>query len=336
MFKSARFKLTLFYLAGILLVSLSFSVTTRWYAQREFSRSNVEQRGEFRSVIERALGYQLFRPNDDVFGFQRAHEQEIQNRLNNYVLIINLGALVIGGLASYWFAGRTLRPIEEAHEAQKRFASDASHELRTPLTIMKTENEVFLRQKSFTEAEARELISSNLEELDRLERLSTSLLALTQYEDTAVQLKTLHVTRVVDDAVKSAKKTAPMLDVQIKVAPGKISGNKESLERLLGILLDNAAKYGPSDQTVLIEGKKSGDRYILLVRDHGPGVAAEDLPHIFERLYRGDKARSSNIPGHGLGLTLAQRIATVNKVQLSASNSPKGGAIFSMELRLAN
>ena len=336
MFKSARFKLTLFYLAGILLVSLSFSVTTRWYAQREFSRSNVEQRGEFRSVIERALGYQLFRPNDDVFGFQRAHEQEIQNRLNNYVLIINLGALVIGGLASYWFAVRTLRPIEEAHEAQKRFASDASHELRTPLTIMKTENEVFLRQKSFTEAEARELISSNLEELDRLERLSTSLLALTQYEDTAVQLKTLHVTRVVDDAVKSAKKTAPTLDVQIKVAPAKISGDRDSLVRLLGILLDNAAKYGPSDQTVFIEGKKSGDRYILLVRDHGPGVAAEDLPHIFERLYRGDKARSSNIPGHGLGLALAHRIATVNKAQLSASNSPKGGAIFTMELRLAN
>lgn len=334
MFKSARFKLTLFYLTGILLVSLSFSFTTRWYAQREFSRSNIEQRGEFRGVIERTFGYSIFRMNDDVFGFQRAQEEAVRDRLDRYVLYINLGALIIGGLASYWFAGRTLRPIEEAHEAQKRFASDASHELRTPLTIMKTENEVFLRQKDFTQDDARDLIASNLEELDRLERLSANLLALTQYEHAKLALRQVSVTQIVSEAVLSVQKMAPNIELVVDIQKAKVLGDKDSLVRLLVILLDNAVKYGPAGQPIHIEGAKEDDGYNLSVRDHGQGIAEEDLPHIFDRLYRGDKARSSQIPGYGLGLALAQRIAKVNHATLTAENAPDDGAVFTICLQM--
>lgn len=334
MFKSARFKLTIFYLTGIMLVSLSYSFTTRWYAQREFSRSNIEQRGEFRGAVERAFGYPIFRMNDDVFGFQHAQEAAVRYRLDRYVLLINLGALIIGGFASYWFAGRTLRPIEEAHDAQKRFASDASHELRTPLAVMKTENEVFLRQKSFTEGDARELIASNLEELERLERLSGNLLALTQYENTHLALKQVSVTQIIDAAVAAVHKTDPTANIVIRVQKAKIIGDQDSLERLLAILLDNAIKYDSSGQPIELIGQKEGGGYCLTVRDHGPGITPDDLPYIFDRLYRGDKARSSQIPGHGLGLALAKRIADVNHASISASNVPEGGAVFTVRLNV--
>ena len=119
---------------------------------------------------------------------QHAQNELARQQLDREFIWINIGAFVLGGLFSYWFAGRTLHPIEEAHKAQARFASDASHELRTPLTNMKVENEVFLRQKQFSENEARELIGSNLEEVERLENLSTSLLDLTRYAQTPLKL----------------------------------------------------------------------------------------------------------------------------------------------------
>jgi two-component system sensor histidine kinase CiaH len=335
MFESARFKLTLFYLAFILLLSLSFSISIRWLAQREYEHSNYVQRGAFRGVIYRLYGLPSSQMGDeDVFGFQHAQEEAVRARLNEYVLALNATALVVGGFVSYWYAGRTLKPIEDAHEAQKRFASDASHELRTPLTVLRSENEVFLRQRDFSQEDARDLIQSNLEEVGRLERLATNLLELTQYESARLQLARFDVRQVVGEAVKQTERIHPDATISVKLGLSGVIGHRESLEQLIGIVLDNACKYGQG-KPIKITGKSIDGSYEVYIRDHGTGIPPTDLPFIFDRLYRGDKARSNTIAGHGLGLALARQIARANGATITASNHAKGGAVFTIGLERA-
>ena len=333
-FHSARLKLTLFYLSILIVFSLTITFSVRWFAQQAYESSDLEQRGQFSHLFVRDYGpyYQEAFPLPDsgIANIQSAQQAIVRQHLNQDMIIINLLALVVGGILSYWFAGYALRPIEESHEAQKRFAADASHELRTPLANMKVENEVFLRQKDFTPNEARELIVSNLEEVQRLENLATSLLAMTQYEHSDLRLSSISVKKIVENSISSAKKaaTAKQIVYHEEVGSANIVGHKESLQELLSIVLDNAIKYSPKNSTIDIKGKKLSSHYSLHIRDQGPGISEKDLPYIFERFYQGDKARSSNKGGYGLGLSLATEICKANNISITASNHPDGGADF--------
>jgi signal transduction histidine kinase len=199
---------------------------------------------------------------------------------------------------------------------------------------MRLENEVFLRQKAFTEAEARDLIASNLEEVARLEKLATNLLALNQYEQVAVDHAPTVVGELVAEATARVQRNPAATGVTFKqdITPARVDVNRESLVELLAILLDNAVKYGPKKGKVEVTGRMQGEHYEVRVRDHGPGIAENDLPHIFERMYRGDKARSAKVSGHGIGLSLARQIAEANEATLEATNAAGGGAEFVLTL----
>ncbi|HUS25827.1 MAG TPA: ATP-binding protein [Nevskiaceae bacterium] len=338
MFRSARLQLTLFYLAILLLFSLTLTVSIRFLAEREYARSNDVQRSEIERLLPERLVIALSpRPDVAFSNLQDDQAELVRRHLNHELMLINLWALGIGGLLSYWFAGRTLRPIEEAHETQARFAADASHELRTPLTNMKLENEVFLRQKDFSKDEARELIHSNLEEVQRLENLSTSLLDLTRYDNAALTLTPVAIKPIIAQAVRQMDKTAAAKKAVIiqDVAAAKVLAHADSQAQLLDILLDNAVKYGPEKGKVVVAGRRHSGQYVVTVTDEGPGIATEDLPFIFDRLYRGDKARSGTVQGYGLGLSLAKKIAAANQAGITAHNTPKGGARFELRLNLA-
>jgi two-component system, OmpR family, sensor histidine kinase CiaH len=338
MFRSARVKLTLFYLAALLAFSLSVTGTIRVLAEREYERSNDAQRSEVRQLFPGK--FWIEGKPQAFYDAQDYQAALVRQHLNQELIMINICALMLGGLLSYWFAGRTLKPIEEAHEAQARFAADASHELRTPLTNMQLENEIFLRQKEFTQAEARSQIKSNLEEVQRLEQLSASLLDLTRYGRASLTLKPLSVSEVVRQAVEAVEKSAKAKHRKVRFVADDIGGlavgDNDSLVQLVSIVLDNAVKYGPANGTVRVQGKPGNGGYVLRISDDGPGIAADDLPFIFDRLYRGDKARSSQTGGYGLGLALAQEIATANRATISASNGPQGGAVFEIRLGLAD
>lgn len=321
----------------MLCFSVSLTIGIRALAQHEFERSNSVQRGEVRLLEKYFFGAPVVieqRPTNEFNTVQQQQSSLVDDHLNRYLIELNLVALVVGGTLSYWFAGRALEPLAVAHEAQKRFASDASHELRTPLANMQVENEVFLRQKSFTEAEARELIGSNLEEVQRLETLATNLLSLTQYEQAALRLTSVPVRTVVDEAVAQAQKRfeARRMRLDQSVVSAHVLGHRDSLVQLLAIVLDNAAKYGKTGGAVYITGVKESSRYVLSVRDEGQGIEQADLPHIFDRLYRGDKARSGKTAGYGLGLALASEIAKANHADITAHNHPDGGAVFTVTL----
>lgn len=336
MFESARLKLTLFYLATILIFSLVLTWGLRTFVQAEFDRANEVQRGAVHSIALELFGSQSPIQSDRDFArIQTAQTRETHLRLDRDIVFLNLAVLVVGGALSYWYAGRTLKPIEAAHERQKRFTSDASHELKTPLASMRLENEVFLRQKGVTEAEARAQVASNLEEVARLERLTSSLLELNNYENVQLKRAKLPVRSLVETALERARVTAPKVSFKTAIAAGRILGERESLLQLLAILLDNAVKYGPAKGPIELAGVNRDDTYELTVRDYGPGISEADLPHIFERMYRGDKARSNTIPGHGIGLSLGQQIASANGARLEVANHPEGGAVFTISLQKA-
>lgn len=343
LFHSARLKLTGFYFAILVVFCLLLTFGVRAFTQYELSRGNDAQRGAVHKFLQKwsdtyddRLG-DVPPPNSDRY-FASTQEQQAdvtRRNLNRDFLYLDILLLGGGAVLSYWYAGRTLRPIEEMHKQQRRFTADASHELRTPLASMKLENEVFLRQKHFSEPEARDLIASNLEEVDRLERLATNLLALNQYEEHVTAKTAVDVAQVVREALDRAKRrlTGKMHPhYTVKIAPATVQADRESLTELMTILLDNAAKYGPVDGEIIVAGEQRSNGYVLAVRDHGPGIAEEDMPHIFERMYRGDKARSSRVAGHGIGLSLAKKIADMHGATLEVSNHPKGGALFVLTL----
>ena len=342
MFRSARMQLTLFYMAILLVFSLVLTISVRVLAEREYNRSANAQLGEVKHLL---LGFPwgdvdaeitIVKPDKALRTIQNQEAAMVRQHLNRDFAITSLFAMLLAGVLSYWFAGRTLKPIEEAHRSQARFASDASHELRTPLASMRVENEVFLRQKTFTEKEDREQIESNLEEVQRLENLSSNLLALTHYGSITLAMAPISPQRLIDEAVKRVERVSKARQISFKkeLGAGAINGNYESLVQLLGILLDNAMKYGPQGGVITIKGFKQSGAYVIQVLDQGPGIDEADLPHIFERLYRGDKARTTKAGGYGLGLALAAEISKANKGSIHAANLKAGGACLTLHLEL--
>lgn len=329
LFRSARAKLTSFYLIVLIVFSLILTISLRSLAGDAFDRAGAGDRGMIKQLVNNYYSVPI-KPNffDQ---FQSNQSANIHRDLDEDVVIINAIAIIVGGVVSYWYAGRTLRPIEEAHETQARFAADASHELRTPLAALKVENEVFLHQKSAKLNEARDLIKSNLEEVQRLENLASNLLALTQYEQASFTLQPTNLHVAIVDALAhatSAAKAKKVAFVNTVPVGATVMGQSDSLTQLIGIIVDNAIKYGSSHSTVYIDAVKRDNRYHLSIRDEGNGISEEDLPYIFDRLYRGDKSRTSRTPGYGLGLSLAHEIARANQATMTARNYPSGGAQF--------
>ncbi len=253
------------------------------------------------------------------------------------LVVLNISTLLVGGAAAYFLARRTLRPIQDSMEAQGRFTADASHELRTPLTAMRAEIEVALRQKQLTSAEARELLGSNLEEIAKLEALSAGLLRLARFENgldpravSRVPVRELFAAAAARfDKIAHARR----LTIDRHAGAETVAGDRDSLLELVAILLDNAIKYSPEGTTITLRSELAGNAVRLSVADHGAGISAADIPHIFDRFYRADRSRSKNHPGgYGLGLSIAKRIADLHHGEITVESTPGEGSTFKVKL----
>ncbi len=283
----------------------------------------------------------------DYFGFgsqqgvDRLRETQLsqaeQHLIANLVLY-NIGILVLGGAASFAMARRTLRPLEQAMEAQSRFTADASHELRTPLTAMQTEIEVALRAHNLTVAEAKEQLASNLEEVAKLQALSNGLLALANQDAEHFVPRRLSIKSILDQAIKNSATAAKQKEVVIDNQAGNVSvlGDKDSLVQLFAILLENAIKYSPPKTTITISSQVKGNNAHIAVHDQGHGITPSDLPHIFERLYRADSSRTKEkVNGYGLGLSIAKKIVELHCGAIDAISQEGKGSTFTVRLPLA-
>lgn len=254
--------------------------------------------------------------------FLEAQQDEANHNIFMTLYYVNIIILLGGGALSYWLARRTLASIEVVHEAQSRFTSDASHELRTPLAAMKMELEVALRDNKLSKEEMREILQSNLEEVDKLSRLSHMLLQLSKAEYSELEMEALDVPAIATEVISRYDKAGTRINLEASTKTPKAHGNKASIEELCAILIDNALKYSPTESMINMRISKRSGKVCLEITNSGKGIAAADLPRIFDRFYRADTSRTNGSEsGYGLGLSLAKKIVEVHHGGLSASSS---------------
>jgi signal transduction histidine kinase len=203
--------------------------------------------------------------------------------------------------------------LEKSFAQTKRFAADASHELRTPLTIMRGEIELLLREPGILPSHEGKLLSLQ-EEIDRLDRITESLLLLTHLDarSAALERATVNLSTLVSEACEDAELLGASRQVRVEVNIGediRVLGDSVHLRRILLNLLDNATKFnvvGGRAQCVL---SSQEERAILCVRNTGPGIPTALSPRVFQRFFRADASRTGKEASHGLGLSLAREIA---------------------------
>lgn len=226
--------------------------------------------------------------------------------------------------------------LEKSFKNQQRFIADASHELRTPLAALRAEIEVALRRARSPE-EYVALLRSNLDEVQRLSRMAERLLFLAQSDAGQLPLHRETVKldelcrRVVDKLGSLARERGIQLSASC-AAPVAVSGDEELLEQLMVILVENALKYTPPAGRVGLGCGQEQRQAWLRVQDTGSGIAPEHLPHLFERFYRVDKARSRQLGGTGLGLSIAHSIVQAHQGQITAESQVGQGTAFHVRL----
>lgn len=316
MFKRARLQLTMWYVLIIMIVSFFFSIAI--YNLISFEINRFASRGQFR------------RPEMNLdLDFIAESKRHLLTRL----IYLNGAILLFSGSLAYFLAGKTLTPIAKIIEEQKIFISDASHELKTPLTALKSTFEVALRDKKISLFEAKNNLKIGISEVDKLTHLTNSMLRLSYLENgngqehVPINLKNI-ITKVVIRL--SAKALSKKIKIINKTKDITIVGDPSSIEELLEIIIDNAIKYSNNKPIKIFSQNNK-----IIVKDHGLGISPKDLPHIFDRFYRGDLARSkSSEGGYGLGLPIALKIADKHSIKINIDSQLNSGTTVQLVFRI--
>lgn len=226
--------------------------------------------------------------------------------------------------------------LEYSFNQIKQFTADVSHELRTPLAILTGELEVALRSDKSPE-EYQALLISALEEVGRLSKVVRTLLDLSRAETGQVSIEhsNVNLSSMLEDLAEDAMILAEERSISVgsMIEPGiLIDGDSVRLHQALLNIVDNAIKYTPSGGDILMRMVREGDRAILRVSDTGIGIPKEHLPHIFDRFYRADQARSQDIQGNGLGLSIVKWIIEAHQGTIRAESTLGKGTMFTIVL----
>ena len=230
----------------------------------------------------------------------------------------------LGRLATSFNA--MLAALEESDRARSQLVADASHELRTPLTSLRTNIEVLARDRQLPPGERERLLSDVVEQLGEMTTLISELIELARGEQHRVELEDVRLDLVTAGAVERTKRNRPGVEFRTDLHESLVWGVPETLDRALGNLLDNAAKWSPPDGEVEVSVRNAE----VTVRDHGPGIDDEDLPYVFDRFYRAQSARS--LPGSGLGLAIVRQVAQAHGGTVVAERANGGGTIMRFRL----
>ena len=267
-----------------------------------------------------------------------AQIQDDLDRLARQLGIASAVALFMGAIAAFLMAYKSLRPLRVAFQRQREFVADASHELRTPLTLIRTNAEALLRRARNTAAA--DYAHSILEEVDQLNTIVSDLgtLALADARQLPVEREPVELERLVHDVIANATPLAAERGITLREqteTSALVMADPHRLRQLLLILLDNALTYTPQGGEVTIALGRDEDRAQLTVKDTGEGIPPRSLPHIFDRFYRADKARSRERGGTGLGLAIARWIVDAHKGEIGVSSLLGKGTSVTVSLPLA-
>jgi two-component system sensor histidine kinase MprB len=222
-----------------------------------------------------------------------------------------------------------LAALEDSSRAQRQLVADASHELRTPLTSLKTNIEVLARENELTPEAREQLLRDLVEQIDEMTALIGELIELAREArpDAVVEpARDVRLDLVAADAIERTRRNRPGIGFETDLDESIVYGAPSTIERAVANLLDNAAKWSPPGGQVEV-AVRQGE---LSVRDHGPGIADEDLPYVFDRFYRSRTARG--LPGSGLGLAIVKQVAESHGGSVVAERPQDGGTL--MRLRL--
>jgi signal transduction histidine kinase len=267
------------------------------------------------------------------------------NRLDEYmsslhlILIfgVPLAMLLIGG-ASWWLSGLAMQPIYQSYQQIQQFTADAAHELRTPLAVTRIALESALDVEAI-EPETRNNLEISQRQVHHLTRLAEDLLWLSRLE--AKQLPLQFQPCCLNDLVSDLEEElAPLaiansIDLRLEILanqPLYIIGDSDRLYRSIANLIHNAIQYTPADGVVTIRLESSERNAIITIQDNGIGIAAKDLPHIFDRFYRVQADRSRNTGGTGLGLAIVKAIAQAHHGSIKVDSQLDLGSTFTVTL----
>ena len=323
-FEKTRLKLTALYVGTMVIILALFSG-----ALYNAISKNVRVRLAARPIPAFGLITQPRIP----WEIQEEVKNEILEDIRRSIMLLDLCLLVLIAGVGYLLAGKSLEPVQKAFEREKRFVADASHDLRTPLATLQSEIEVALRAKPNKEIE--KLLKSNLEEVQRMSMLVNDLLLVAKLNDhAALPMSSFHVREVITKAIASTEKKAQEKQITFThtLEDGIMLGRESLLVRAITNIIDNAVTYIEKG-SVTITGIREKYLYRITVSDTGPGISKKDLPHIFDRFYRGSKSRTD--VGHsGLGLAIAKEVILLHQGRITITSSEGEGTVATIVLPL--
>ena len=255
------------------------------------------------------------------------------------MVVLGIVALLLATVLGHILSGRAMVPLREAYEKQRQFAADASHELRTPLAVVMASADLLENDPSITSPFLKQVIADVRDEVKKMTRLVSDLLLVARSDNKALKLKLQKF-----DAAELLSQTARLmqqladkkhiaLDIRNRDAH-VIQADEQKIKQLMLILVDNAVKYTPDGGEVHVGFEKAPQgRVRFFVQDTGIGIAKEDQRRIFDRFYRVDKARSREMGGNGLGLSIAQEIVNLHQGSIEVTSTLGKGTRFTVELR---
>lgn len=293
----------------------------------------------------RVVSLPVERSGEVVAVVQVAQSREVvRDAVDRFILVlvpIGTLALILAAVGGLFMSARAMRPIRDAFDRQRAFVADASHELKTPLTLIRADAEVLLRGRGVEYDRA--LLENLLVETDRMDAVLSDLLVLARLDagKLVVAREPFNLTEVLIDASDRFGARAAFEEVRLAVeVPGKLfaRGDRERTRQILAALLDNALRHTPPGGVVTVSASSEGGRTVATVRDSGPGLEPDHLPHVFDRFYRAQAARTRADGGTGLGLAIARDLARAQGGDLTAGNAAEGearGAVFHLVLPAA-
>ena len=257
---------------------------------------------------------------------------------------VGVAALAVFFVISVFFSRWALRPVKQAWDQQRQFVADASHELKTPLTVILANTSILMAHPERTVASQSQWVESTQAEGTRMQELVADLLLLARIDAEETDLvktkpkERIDLSNLVEGELLQFESVAFERNVALDghVDPELFAfGNKERLRRLVTTLLDNACKYADEGGEITASLSRKGDSISFSVHNTGPAIAADDLPHVFDRFYRADKARTSGAGGYGLGLSIAREVAEEHGGTIRVASSDEAGTLFTATLPLA-
>ena len=226
--------------------------------------------------------------------------------------------------------------IESSLRVQKQFVADASHELRTPLTTIRGNLGLLQRNPPLAADEQADIVTDMVDETERLMRLVHNLLTLARTDAIRqLPLSAVAVSEVAEDICRQAKNLSPEREINCRIDASLVAqANPDALKQVLLVLMDNAIRHTAADAEITLAADSTADGVHIIVRDTGDGISAEQLPHVFDRFYRGDAARTG--AGAGLGLSIAKELVEAQGGHISVRSSPGQGTAFTVELPSKN